>query len=100
MNKKELQDLDKRVKKTGLSRKGYIRIVLAGKTPVEIPPAPYYELMREVHALGNAMNQLAYRAHTLGIIDAQTYQRNATKVMELGDRLALICLPRDAADAQ
>lgn len=45
--------------KTGLSREAYIRTVLAGKVPVEIPPAPYYELMREVHALGNSMNQLA-----------------------------------------
>lgn len=94
-NKRELQDLDKKVKKTGLSREGYIRTVLAGKTPVEIPPAPYYELAREVHALGNAMNQLAYRANVFGMIDVQTYQRNASRVIELGDRLALICLPRE-----
>lgn len=95
LNKNELQELDEKVKSTGMSREGYVRAVLARKTPVQIPPAPYYDLMREVHALGNSMNQLAFRANTFGTLDAQTYQRNAKKVIELADRLALVCLPRE-----
>ncbi|MCL2343065.1 MAG: hypothetical protein FWC62_04085 [Firmicutes bacterium] len=35
----ELQALDKKVKKTGMSREGYVRTLCTGKTPVELPPA-------------------------------------------------------------
>ncbi|MCC8123224.1 MAG: plasmid mobilization relaxosome protein MobC [Oscillospiraceae bacterium] len=94
LSDKEMEDLDRCVKKTGMSREGYIRCLLKDKRPVEIPPAPYYDLMREVHALGNNMNQIAHRAHALGMIDAPVYQRNAKKVGELGDRLALVTLPK------
>jgi len=97
LSKAELQNLDKRVKKTGMSRETYVRTLLENKIPVEIPPAPYYDLMREVHALGNNMHQLAYRAHALGMIDATAYRRNADKVSRLADRLALVCLPREDA---
>ena len=39
MTKEELQALDKKVKKTGMSREGYVRTLCTGKTPVELPPA-------------------------------------------------------------
>ena len=94
LSKCELQALSKKVKKTGMSRETYVRTLLENKIPVEIPPAPYYDLMREVHALGNNMHQLAYRAHALGMIDATAYRRNADKVSRLADRLALVCLPK------
>ncbi|MGL4668668.1 MAG: plasmid mobilization protein [Saezia sp.] len=38
MTKEELASLDKKVKKTGMSREGYIRTLCNNKTPVEIPP--------------------------------------------------------------
>jgi len=38
-NRDELQALDKKVKRTGMSREGYIRTVVSGKTPVELPSA-------------------------------------------------------------
>jgi len=93
--KHELSALDKKVKKTGMSREGYVRTILNDKLPVELPPAPYYDLMREVHALGNNMHQLAYRANAIGLLDAPEYRRNADKVSQLADKLALVCLPRD-----
>jgi hypothetical protein len=80
----ELQSLDKKVAKTGMSREGYARCVLSGKTPVEIPPADYFALLREVRALGNNMNQVAYKANSMGLLDAPMYRRITT-----------IRLPRD-----
>jgi len=36
-NRDELQALDKKVKRTGMSREGYIRTLVSGKTPAELP---------------------------------------------------------------
>ena len=53
MTKDELQALDKKVKRTGMSREGYVRTLCNNKTPVELPPADYHALVREVRMLGN-----------------------------------------------
>ena len=92
-HKHELQDLDKKARKTGLSREGDVRSVLKDRTPVEIPPAPYYDLLREVRAVGHNMNQLAYRAHSLGFIDAPVYRKHADIMIALADKMTSVCLP-------
>jgi hypothetical protein len=94
LSKDELQALDKKVRKTGMSREGYVRTLISGKIPVEIPPAPYYDLLREVRALGNTMNQIAYRANSQNLINATYYRKNADTVISLCDRLTAVCLPR------
>jgi len=94
MTKDELQALDKKVKKTGMSREGYARCILNDKTPVEIPPAPYYDLLREVRALGNNMHQIAYKANALNLLDAPMYRHKADMITALADKLTAVCLPR------
>ena len=93
-SKDELQALDKKVKKTGMSREGYARCILNDKTPVEIPPAPYYDLLREVRALGNNMHQIAYKANALNLLDAPMYRHKADMITALADKLTAVCLPR------
>lgn len=95
LSRSELQALDKKVKKTGMSREGYVRCLLRDKLPVEIPPAPYYDLVREIRALGNNMNQIAYKVHALGYVNHQEYREHANKVIALADTIASVCLPRD-----
>ena len=92
MSRNELQELDKKVRKTGMSREGYIRSIAENMRPVEIPPAPYYDLLRELRAVGNNMNQLAYKAHSLGFVDAPMY-RNADVMIALADKMTAVCLP-------
>jgi len=49
----EYNIITKRVKKTGLSREAYIRSLLLGYAPKEKPDARFYEVMRELSAIGN-----------------------------------------------
>ena len=90
----ELQTLDKKVKKTGMSREGYVRTLCKGKTPVELPTADYHALIREVRALGETMNQIAYKAHAIESPEAESYRQNADHVIAVADKLTAVCLPK------
>ena len=73
LNAKENQKLKKDVKKTGLSQETYIRTLLSGYAPRELPPPDYHALMRELNAIGNSINQIAARANTTGFFLADDY---------------------------
>ena len=66
LNAKEHQRLKKCVKKTGLSQETYIRTLLDGYVPKELPPPDYHGMMRELNAIGNSINQIAARANATG----------------------------------
>ena len=71
LNRKEAEALDKRVKKSGLSREAYLRQLISGLVPRNAPPPDYYSMMRELHQIGNNLNQIAQKAHVLNVIDVQ-----------------------------
>ena len=73
LNAKEHQRLKKCVKKTGLSQETYIRTLLDGYVPKELPPPDYHGMMRELNAIGNSMNQIAARVNATGFFLAEEY---------------------------
>ena len=73
LNRKEAEALNKRVKKSRLSREAYLRHLIDGTVPREAPPPDYYAMMRELYRIGNSLNQVAQKAHTLNVIDVQRY---------------------------
>lgn len=73
LNRKEAETLDKRVKKSGLSREGYLRHIISGSIPREAPPTDYFAMMQQLYRIGNSLNQVAQKAHTLNVIDVQRY---------------------------
>ena len=73
LNKKEVEALDKRVKKSRLSREAYLRHLINGVVPRDAPPPDYFSMMRELHGIGNNLNQIAQKAHTLNVMDVQRY---------------------------
>lgn len=73
LNAKEHQRLKKCVKKTGLSQETYIRTLLNGYAPKEMPPPDYHGMMRELNAIGNSINQIAARANATGFFLAKEY---------------------------
>ena len=73
LNRKEAEALDKRVKKSGLNREAYLRQVITGIVPRDTPPPDYYSMMRELHKIGNNLNQIAQKAHVLNVMDVQRY---------------------------
>ena len=76
LNRKEAEILDKKVKKSGLSREAYLRHLISGMVPRDAPPPDYYSMMRELHRIGNNLNQIAQKAHILNVLDVQRYDRD------------------------
>ena len=73
LNRKEADALNKRVKKSGLSRESYLRHLINGLVPMDIPPPDYYAMMNELRAIGTNLNQIAQKAHVLNVVDAKRY---------------------------
>ena len=82
LDKQEAETLDKKVKRTGLTRTAYLRHLINGFVPREVPPADYYDMMRQLHAIGGNLNQIAQKAHTLNVIDVQRYDAAVKEVEE------------------
>jgi hypothetical protein len=80
LNRKESDLLNKRVKMSGLSRESYIRHLINGLVPTDAPPPDYFAMMRELHYIGNNLNQIAQKAHTLNVVDVQRYNENAAAI--------------------
>jgi predicted HicB family RNase H-like nuclease len=79
----EEQELIKtKAKRCGLSIAKYLRFLIHDCVPKEQPPADYKVLIRELHAIGNSMNQIAARANATGYIASKEYAENAEKLNE------------------
>jgi len=68
--------LTKLTVESGYSREAYIRSLLDGQIPQPIPPPDYYAMMKEFNSIGNNLNQVAQKAHTLNVIDVKRYDEN------------------------
>ena len=71
----ELDYLKSLVERTGLSGEEYLRQIVKGVVPRDSPPADYYKMMRQLYHVGNALNQIAQKAHVLKVMDVQRYDR-------------------------
>lgn len=95
LNRKEAEVLNKQVKKSGLSREGYIRQLISGSIPREAPPPDYYKMMQELYHIGNNLNQIAQKAHVLNVIDVQRYDREIRLLEDTIRKItAAVVLPR------
>ena len=78
----EAEALDKKVKKSGLNREAYLRQLISGVVPRDAPPPDYYSMMRELHKIGNNLNQIAQKAHVLNVVDVQRYDKEVRRFNE------------------
>ena len=95
LNRKEAEALNKKVKKSQISREAYLRHLINGVVPQDAPPPEYFDFMRELHRVGNNLNQIAQKAHVLNVIDAPRYDtavREFEKVVR--DITEAVILPR------
>lgn len=87
LNKKETEALDKKVKRSGLSREVYLRHLISGVIPREAPPPDYYAMMRELYRVGNTLEQLnkstPTQEHNAAVLAAETAVREITKAVVL-----------------
>jgi len=79
LNRSEAQDLQKKAKKACLSEGALIRLLLKGYAPREQPDERFYDVMRELSAIGSNINQLAAKANSLGFVDAVQLAKEAER---------------------
>lgn len=95
LDNKEYQGFMKAVRKSGLSREAYLRHLVNGLVPQDAPPPAYYDFMRELHRIGGNLNQIAQKAHVLGVIDERRYDEEMRKFDQLvRDITKAVILPR------
>ncbi len=95
LDNKEYQGFMKAVRKSGLSQEVYLRHLINGVVPQDAPPPDYYHFMRELHGVGNNLNQIAQKAHVLGVIDERRYEEETRKFDQLiRDITRAVILPK------
>ena len=51
----------------------HVRHLINGAVPQDAPPPDYYAMMQQLYRIGNNLNQIAQKAHTLNVIDVHRY---------------------------
>ena len=69
----EMVHLNRLVNGSKLSREVYLRQLISGVVPQDAPPPDYFSMMQQLYRIGNNLNQIAQKAHTLNVIDVQRY---------------------------
>ena len=78
----------------GFPKRFTCAISLTASSPRTRPP-DYYHFMRELHGVGNNLNQIAQKAHVLGVIDERRYDEEVKKFDRLvRDITKAVILPR------
>ena len=81
-SKPEAQDLQKKAKKTCLSEAALVRLLVRGYEPKERPDEKFYDVMRQISAIGNNINQLSVKENSLGFIDTQMLKSEAERLQK------------------
>ena len=78
LSKKEAENLQKKAKRSHISVAAY-RHLINDLVPQESPPLDYYAMAQQLYRIGNNLNQIAQKAHTLNVIDVQRYDAAVTQ---------------------
>jgi hypothetical protein len=87
MTEQDYKRLTRKARKCGLTRSGYIRLLIHDYNPREAPPADYFGMTRELKEIGDNMKQIAFMANATGLVDEGRYYE---EVMRLRDALQRI----------
>lgn len=99
LNDEEAAYLYGLVEKSGRSKEALLRSMLMGYRLCEKPDPEFYQIMRELSAIGNRINQLAAKANALDFIDTPMLREEAKKWQDFQlDVRKRYLLPKRAAD--
>lgn len=62
LNEKEAEALNRKVKRSGLSREAYLRQVIRGVIPRDAPPPDYYAMRKELSRVREDLERIAQGA--------------------------------------
>ena len=75
LSDRELALLNGKAKEAGIKREAYLRFLINGYVPKAVPPPDYFSMMRELHAIGNNIHQIAARANATGFFMKDAYTK-------------------------
>lgn len=87
MTERDYKRLTRKARKCGLTRSGYIRLLIHDYKPREAPPADYCGMTRELKEIGNNMNQIAFVDNSTGLVGEVTYYENVTHLQDAIKRI-------------
>lgn len=79
LTEEEAYELNELVRKSGRSKEAFLRAMVKGYRLCEKPAPEFYQIMRELSAIGNRINQLAAKANALNFVDAPMLSEEAAK---------------------
>lgn len=92
---KEAARLQRLVKRTGLSREAYLRHLIGGVVPQEIPPPDYFSFMERLYRVGNLLEQISRQAQAMGAVDTVQYKDAVGQFHQLVEDITeAVILPR------
>ena len=92
LNDSEYERFCRMAEATKRSNSDLVRRLLQTSVFVEFPPVEYREIIDQLEHIGINLNQLAYKANSLGFIDELQYRKNANEVWRIVAQLAEIYL--------
>lgn len=75
----EAEYLQTLVERSGRSREAFLREMVRGYRLCEKPDPEFYQIMRELSAIGNRINQLAVKANALDFVDTPMLREEVKK---------------------
>ena len=75
-SKDALDALTNKIRKSHLSREGFIRAAVAGKEVKDGPTADVPALIQEVRRVGSNLNQILKRANSIGLLDVPQLRKD------------------------
>jgi len=78
----ELIDFNQKVKVSGMTRQNYLRSLISGYTPKQLPSFDYLAMAKQLHALGNNIHQVAARANATGFFMVKEYEQYMNDVYD------------------
>lgn len=94
LSKDELAKLTRNVKKTSLSREGYIRTLLRGYEPQSEPTEEYYEAVKEIRRISAELKKLSFVS---GAEYSSAYSNLSARLIAACDQLQYMFLPKERA---
>ncbi len=83
LNDNELQKLNKKVLKSGMSREKFLRNLIAGAEIKPAPPVDFTNLIHEVRRLGSNVDRLLHYANGKGYVSKKELSDTMTELDNL-----------------
>ena len=83
----ELNDLEIKVSRSGMTRERFIRKVLSDCRVFDAPPVDFYTLIREINRVGSNIEQILRLANTKGLLDVPRLRSHLDELDKIEDAM-------------